>query len=152
MIPAPHKLLSCSLFGVLVPLGLSAEGPASGAVRHETDWLDASGKPISAHEGGITRFGDTFYWYGTSYDGNPRGAYGRDGHTLQNGFHVYSSRDLATWRYEGVCLDFKAARNTIVGTAHRPNVLFNAKTKKYVMWFFDFVDYPGVMLRVAVSV
>jgi hypothetical protein len=39
-------------------------------IRNHTTWTDTAGNPISGHDGGITRVGDTFYWYGTSYQGN----------------------------------------------------------------------------------
>ena len=41
--------------------------------------------------------------------------------------------------------------NKIRGTAHRPNVIYNDATKTYVMWFFDIVKYPDVMMTVATS-
>jgi len=101
----------------------------------------------------MSRFGDTFYWYGTSYAGNPQGIWGKRQQSLglQRGLNVYSSKDLVNWKYEGVCLDYKAPGNTVRGSGHRPGVIFNDKTKKYVMWFFDIVTYPDVMMTVAVS-
>ena len=42
-------------------------------IRNYATWTDTAGNPISCHDGGITRVGDTFYWYGTSYKGNPKG-------------------------------------------------------------------------------
>lgn len=146
-----RKVCLCLLVLSHLFAGLLAQDQPSQLIRNDTDWLDTSGQRISAHEGGISRFGDTFYWYGTNYRGNPKGIYGREGNPLQNGFNVYRSTDLVNWTYEGVCLDFTRLKNAIGGTAHRPNVLYNSTTKKYVMWFFDFVDYPGVMMRVAVA-
>lgn len=118
---------------------------------NSSGWNDTDGNHISCHEGGVTRFGDTFYWYGTSYKGNPGGKWGKGGHTLQNGFTVYSSKDLVHWKSYGACIDFNLPENTIRGTAHRPNVIFNDATKNYVMWFFDIVKYPDVMMTVATS-
>jgi hypothetical protein len=108
-----------------------------------------------AHDGGISRFANKFYWYGTSYKGNPKGRWGLRGSKLQNGFNVYGSRNLVDWKYEGVCLEFPRTGWLSTGTSHRPNVLFNEKTRKYVMWFFcignDKPEYPGVMLAVAMA-
>jgi hypothetical protein len=75
-------------------------------IRNDTTWLDTGGNPISCHDGGITRVGDTYYWYGTSYKGNPTGLWGRKGAPLQQGFNCYSSKDLVDWKYEGVCFEF----------------------------------------------
>ncbi|MHC4865552.1 MAG: hypothetical protein ACYTEX_15810 [Planctomycetota bacterium] len=67
-------------------------------IRNNTDWLDTDGKPIMAHDGGISRFANKFYWYGTSYKGNPKGRWGLRGSKLQNGFNVYGSRNLVDWK------------------------------------------------------
>ncbi|MBN2294155.1 MAG: family 43 glycosylhydrolase, partial [Pirellulales bacterium] len=122
-------------------------------ICNHTDWVDTRGRPISCHEGGITRVGDTFYWYGTCYEGNPRFLFGPPAAGLQRDFNVYSSKNLVDWKYEGVCLEFPKKGPNPFGrtTSHRPNVLYNAKTKKYVMWFFICLDYPGVLLHVAVA-
>ena len=37
------------------------------------------------------------------------------------------------------------------GSIHRANVIYNDKTKKYVMWFFHFTQYPDTMLAVATA-
>ena len=80
----------------------SADNP----IRNYTAWPDTAGNPISCHDGGITRVGDTFYWYGTSYRGNPSGLWGRKAAHLQQGFNCYSSKNLVDWKYEGVCFTF----------------------------------------------
>ncbi len=125
-------------------------------IRNGTDWKDTDGNPVSCHEGGMSRFGDMFYWYGTSYIGNPKGICGQRLQEqgllrLRHGLNVYSSRDLANWKYEGVALDFNRPGNEIKGSGHRPSVIYNATTKQYVMWFFDFTKYPAPMMAVAVS-
>ena len=122
---------------IVLSVGLVSHACATEMIENGADWKDTDGIHISCHEGGLSRFGDTFYWYGTSHIGNPAGAYGLAAHKLQNGFTVYSSKDLMNWKREGVCLDFSKADNVIRGTAHRPNVIYNNKTRKYVMWFFD---------------
>ena len=115
-------------------------------------WTDIEGRHISAHEGGISQFNGTYYWYGTSYRNNPRGAYGRAGRKVANGLQVYSSNDLLHWKAEGVCLPVPKSGPCSTGTLHRPSVIYNDKTKKYVMWFFHFDNkYPDVMLAVATA-
>ena len=51
----------------------TASAHAAKPIRNHVAWTDTAGKPISCHDGGILRVGDTFYWYGTSYRGNPQG-------------------------------------------------------------------------------
>jgi hypothetical protein len=147
--------ISTIALGALLGLGVAAPLPAGKPIRNHADWVDVEGKPISCHDGGMARVGDTFYWYGTSYEGNPRGLWGRRGAHLQRGFNVYSSRNLVDWKYEGVCLEFPRDGRFGLGTSHRPNVLHNRRTDKYVMWFFLIgarkPEYPDQMLTVAVA-
>jgi len=129
--------------------------PAQKVIRNHTDWTDVQGKHISCHDGGIARVGDTFYWYGTSYEGNPQGIWGRRAAHLQKGFNVYSSKNLVDWKHEGVCLEFPKTGRLATGTSHRPNVLRCDRTGKYVMWFFLIgevePEYPAAMLTVAIA-
>jgi len=124
-------------------------------IQNHTVWKDVDGRPISCHDGSISYFDGQFYWYGTSYDGNPQGHWGRRGAHLQKGFNVYSSKNLTDWKYEGVCLDFPRNGWLSLGTSHRANVLFNERTGSYVMWFFCIgtvePEYPAAMLAVAVA-
>ena len=85
--------------------------------------LDLNGANIDAHDGRIIKFGDKFYWYGTAY-GNTAG-FSRD-----NYFQCFSSTDLTSWKKEG-----KLIANPPVGVYYRPHVIYNAKTKKYVLWY-----------------
>ena len=74
---------------------------------------------------------------------------------MQQGFNCYSSKNLVDWKYEGVCTAFPKEGWLAKGTSHRPNVLYNDKTGKYVMWFFCMgttePEYPAAMLAVAVA-
>jgi hypothetical protein len=121
--------------------------------------LDTAGNPIDAHDGGIVRFGDTFYLYGTSYK---CGFEWTAASTTFCGFKVYSSRDLATWSDRGFLFDAQtpdwqqrcARRQPDVSRAlielgigmgcFRPHVVYNPATRLYVLWVNDFsipIDY-----------
>ena len=76
------------------------------SIRHHTACTNTTGTPISCHDGGITRVGDTIYWYGTSYKGNPTGIWGRKAAHLQQGLNCYSSNNLTDWKHEGTCFQF----------------------------------------------
>jgi hypothetical protein len=72
-------------------------GNISGALATGVTFLDTDGQRVNAHGGGIIRVGDTFYMHGMSFSST----------TTDNnfiGFTMYSSKDLATWRNEGVIL------------------------------------------------
>jgi len=108
-------------------------------------WLDTDGKTIEAHGGGILLVGDTYYWYG-------------ENHTLGlgNGIGIscYSSKDLYNWKNEGIVLPKGNIpvqfRDT--GVCERPKVLYNEKTKEYVMWMhLDHTFYTASYAGVAVS-
>ncbi len=154
--PHPVQSLVSTISFPLLPalplLGwLLAAAPASAQklIVNNTDWKDTSGRPISAHEHFVGRFAGAFYWYGTSYKGNPLGQSGPEFARLQNSFNVYRSTNLVDWQYLGACLRFPGTGFGSEGTSHRPCVLYNQRTKKYVMWYFYFRKYPDVMLTVA---
>ena len=141
---------------------MSAEGPATSTMMapakilshativNNTDWLDTDGRRIQAHDGHITRVQDTFYWYGSSYAGNPTGKYGTAaGYAVWNGIQVYSSNDLVAWKYEGVALPRPQKGWGAVGSVGRAHVIYNEKTDKYVMWYWYHTTYPTVFAMVA---
>jgi len=85
--------------------------------------IDSDGNIIDAHDGRLIKFGDTYYLYGTAY-GNT------DGYGTTNHFNCYKSTDLTTWTACGEMLI-----NPPMGVYYRPHVVYNAKRKKYVMWY-----------------
>jgi len=125
-------------------------------IINNTDWKDSDNNPILAHDGGISRFNNIYYWYGCNYSNNPDGKYGVNAFNckVNHGTNVYSSTDLINWKYEGIAMESPEKLKGLSGkgSIHRPHVIFNAKTGKYVMWFFYFKDvYPDIMSSVAVS-
>ena len=122
---------------VLVAAASAAPLPAA-LIRNHAIWKDAQGDIIDCHEGGILRMGNTFYWYGRAYKGNTEGIYGAGGARFRCGLNCYSSTNLVDWTYRGVVLAYPAAGFLTAGTWHRPRVLHNAHSGKYVLWFFMF--------------
>lgn len=93
-------------------------------------WMDTEGNHINAHGGNIIQYGDTYYWYGENRPYR--------GFTTEAGVGVYSSKDLKTWKNEGIALAVseEAGHDIERGCImERPKVLYNAKTKKFVMLF-----------------
>jgi len=97
-------------------------------------WMDNNGVHINAHGGGIlfNESNKTYYWYGEHK------VEGGRGNSAQVGVHCYSSNDLYNWKDEGIALKVSEDPQsdiTIGSVIERPKVIYNAKTKKYVMWF-----------------
>ncbi|GGF82716.1 glycoside hydrolase family 43 protein [Wenyingzhuangia marina] len=92
-------------------------------------WKDTDGTHINAHGGGILYDQGIYYWYG-EHKGESNNAY--------VGITVYSSNDLYNWKNEGVALAVSKNPNSeiVAGSVmERPKVIYNTKTKQYVMWF-----------------
>jgi hypothetical protein len=74
-----------------------------------------------------------YFWYGEHKVG------GDAGNSAQVGVHVYSSNDLYNWKDEGIALrviDNDSAQDISKGCVlERPKVIYNRKTRKFVMWF-----------------
>ncbi len=95
-------------------------------------WLDNNGRHINAHGAGFIFDNGKYYMFGEHKVG------GRLGNRAVVGVHCYSSSDLYNWKDEGIA--FKMSKDPeskiVIGTVlERPKVLFNPKTKKYVMFF-----------------
>ena len=91
-------------------------------------WLDTEGNSINCHGGGFLFQNGTYYWFGEHKVAR------RAGHI---GVACYSSTDLFNWKNEGLALSAGADTGDLVDgcVIERPKVIFNSKTKKYVMWF-----------------
>ena len=105
---------------------LLAQAPMDGGV-----WKDNTGKHINAHGGSIFNYKGTYYWYGESRsdDGKPYSSLG---------VSCFTSKNLKDWTNHGLVLPVsKESGSDIEGGCiiERPKVLYNAKTKKFVMWF-----------------
>ena len=115
--------------------------------------FDTNGERIQAHGGQISKWGDTWYWYG---EDKTDGWYPR-------GVHLYTSKDLYNWEDQGVVLktmknieeiDTDPYFHALYGdlsteerqevfrhidynssVVERPKVLYNQTTGKYVLWF-----------------
>jgi lysophospholipase L1-like esterase len=153
---SPVPLLS------LLALASVASAPATAqtlppAFEPGAVWLDADGRPIQAHGGGVLYDRGTYYWFGENKDApntvNEKGSLARIDAV---GISCYSSKDLLRWRHEGVVLpavkDDPGHDLSPAGVIERPKVLYNARTKKYVMWLHvDSADYKKAQAGVAVA-
>ena len=83
--------------GTTTAAGSGPVGVFSGALATGISFTDTDGKPVNAHGGGIVKDGDTYYLHGLYF---PPGPTPND----FNGVAMYSSKDLATWKNEGIVL------------------------------------------------
>jgi hypothetical protein len=104
-------------------IGLSSVAQVPIVVNNLKPRIDDHGEVIDAHDGRVVKFGSKFYWYGTAY-GNTTGF------LRTNYFQCFSSLDLTHWKKDGPLLV-----NAPPGIYYRPHVVYNVKTKKYVLWY-----------------
>lgn len=123
-----------------------------------TVWLDTDGNPINAHGGGIMLHDGVYYWYG-EYKGDStyyRDDIGVGWRAEAGGVSCYSSEDLVNWRFEAVVLppDTQNMHSDLHPSQiiERPKVIYNDKTKKFVMWVhIDSPNYEKAHVGVAVG-
>jgi len=113
-------------------------------------WPDDKGVHINAHGGGILFHEGTYYWFGEHK------VAGKAGNFAHVGVHVYSSKDLANWKDEGVAFKVSEDPKDEIRKGcvlERPKVLFNQKTRKFVMWFHYEANgrYDSAQCAVAVA-
>jgi lysophospholipase L1-like esterase len=149
---------------LLLLLSLTAITAATASAREPTAefepgavWLDTDGRPIQAHGGGMLHHRGTYYWFGENKDApNAVTEKGRLARIDAVGVSCYSSKDLLRWKHEGVVLaavrDDPAHDLHPSGVIERPKVVYNAKTRKFVMWLHvDSADYKKAQAGVAVA-
>jgi Glycosyl hydrolases family 43 len=114
-------------------------------------WLDNNSQPINAHGGGFLFYNNTYYWFGEHK------IEGKEGAKAMVGVHVYSSKNLYNWEDEGIALKVLDDTLNMLQKGciiERPKVIYNKKTKKFVMWFHHELKdqgYKAALTGVAVS-
>ena len=105
--------------------------------------LDTDGNAIDAKADSIAYFEGSYWLHGEAF-GCRYMFFPRPGFC---GFRVYQSKDLVHWRSRGTILDparSAFARETCAGATGcwGPNVVYNPRTKKYVLWFYRAIGTP----------
>jgi hypothetical protein len=112
--------------------------------------FDTVGNAIDAHDGGIVRFGHTYYLYGTSYG---CGFVWQQTGSRWCGFKVYSSPDLVHWTDRGYTFNAATSywqQHCTYNGCFRPHVIYNRATRKYVLWF-NLASPSGYMAMTSAS-
>jgi len=101
--------------------------------------LDNNGNPIMAQGGGISKFGNTYYWYGVQYaEMTP---YSQSGtvNTSSSTFvaiNCYSSTDLVHWTFQNHSVSTSTPGFGHAGWVGRlGQVVYNSTNNQYIMWF-----------------
>jgi len=111
--------------------GAAGSGPIgtiSGELATGIAFTDTDGKLVNAHGGGIIQVCATFYMHGeyflsTTTDNN------------FNGFSMYSSKDLATWKNEGIILPQQASGELGPDRkGERPHIIKCPSTGEFVLY------------------
>ena len=133
----------CFCWGVAA---CTAEPPKE--IRSGEIWPDNQGVHVNAHGGGVLYHDGTYYWYGENKSDSTSSA--------MVGIMCYSSKNLTDWNNEGAVLPVVLNDSTsdiVQGCVmERPKVIYNEKTKKFVMWFhlellpFDMNETQRAML------
>ena len=101
-------------------------------------WYDTDANIISAHGGGITKVGDTYYWFGEYKDSDPNNVMNAGmGHVTHQFVAItcYSSIDFVHWTFENNVLTQQESGD--LGpqrVVERPKVIYNDSTGQYVMY------------------
>ncbi|HWD90479.1 MAG TPA: glycoside hydrolase family 43 protein [Mucilaginibacter sp.] len=123
------------------------------------DLNDISGRFVNAHGAGVLFYNGMYYLFGEIKKGKTwlvPGQQWEDYRVPAGGVSCYSSSDLEHWKYLGVALAATTGDTTkdldTSRVIERPKVVYNAKTKKFVMWMHvDKKDYSYSQAGVAVS-
>lgn len=115
---------------------------AKGEIRSGQLWPDNHGVHVNAHGGEILYHRGTYYWFGEHKAENTSNA--------MVGVTCYSSKNLTDWKNEGVALAVSDEQGSDIEKGcilERPKVIYNAKTRKFVMWFH--LELKGLGYRAA---
>jgi len=153
------KSLSSFIFPLLLMAGTGSSAQQK-KIQPGKLWQDTDGNNINAHGAGMVLHKGIYYWFGEIKQGNtvrvPYITTWEDYRVPAGGINCYSSKDLLNWKYEGIALspnttDADNALHTSK-VIERPKVIYNKKTRKFVMWLhLDTEDYGYAASGVAVS-
>lgn len=111
--------------------GGCASGPVgtfTGEVATGIKFMDTDGNPVNAHGGGIIKVGDTYYLHGEYFLSTTTNNY-------FNGFSMYSSKDLSTWKNEGIILPQQASGELGPDRiGERPHIIKCPSTGEFVLY------------------
>lgn len=142
-------VLLCIMLAVLLSLGIfqmfspkiASAAPAN--VVNGIQFKDTAGNMVHAHEGGMIKVDGYYYWFGENR--NPNGTF--------KAVSAYRSSDLKNWEFRKNVLTSSSTVELNVLNIERPKVIYNEKTRKYVLWMHkeNGVNYNEARVAVASS-
>jgi len=110
------------------------------SITNGLNLTDTQGNIINAHGGGLLKVGKYYYWVGEN----------RRKDILVS---CYRSRDLLNWEFRGDLLTRQSHPELDKANIERPKVIYNEKTKQFVMWMhYEYgKDYSYARAAVATS-
>jgi hypothetical protein len=114
-------------------------GPAT--INNGSQFTTTTGGQIDAHGGGVIKVGNYYYFLGENR--NPDFSF--------RAVSMYRSTDLKTWEFRNDVLKASSAQELNFANIERPKVIYNAKTKKFVLWAHKENGRDYVEARVAVA-
>ncbi|MFD5087547.1 RICIN domain-containing protein [Kitasatospora sp. NPDC058406] len=125
-----------------VVAGLPAAQAAPVTAHSGAQFPDTVGAGVQAHGGGVIKVGDYYYWFGEDRGEDNKFRY----------VSAYRSKDLKSWEPRGHVLTQESAPELGTALIERPKVLYNEKTKQFVMWMHKEADDSYGEARAAVAV
>lgn len=111
-----------TLIILILALGmLNLQANENKVIVNGIEHYDTNGNIINAHGAGFIKVGDYYYWVGENR---------RDGVLVS----LYRSTDLVNWEYRGDLLTRDSHEDLRQANIERPKIIYNDKTKQYVMW------------------
>ena len=105
-----------------------------------TDLTDTQGNIINAHGGGFLKVGKYYYWIG---ENRRKGVF----------VSCYRSTDLINWEFRSDLLTCQSHKELDKANIERPKVIYNEKTRQFVMWMhYEYgPDYSYARAAIATS-
>jgi hypothetical protein len=112
------------LAGAVAVLMAAPALAAPATINNGSQFVTTTGGQIDAHGGGVIKVGKYYYFLGENR--NPDYSF--------RAVSMYRSTDLKTWEFRNDIWKSTTASELNGTNIERPKVLYNAATKKYVLW------------------
>lgn len=133
-----QNLIKSTILTCVLSLGFGLSQAQPNSIINGGTHLDTAGNEINAHGAGYLKVGDYFYWIGENR---------KDGILIS----CYRSKDLVNWEFRGNLLTRQSHPDLANANVERPKVIYNDKTKQFVMWMHWEISTDYSYARAAVA-
>ncbi|MER5183023.1 RICIN domain-containing protein [Streptomyces sp. NPDC002896] len=133
--------LCLALSGMFMSATAAQAAPVT--LTNATQFTGTAGAPVQAHGGGVIKVGAYYYWFGENRNADNTFRY----------VSAYRSKDLKNWEFRHHVLTQATDPELASANIERPKVIYNERTKQFVMWMHkeSATDYGQARAAVAVS-